>query len=202
MRDVFGGSGFFTEATNHSGLCGCVTQPPRSDQNSTRRFCWKMCRMDDFTSTTTYFVLSQIISASAAAAQPRTAWSLTDYCMFGSSSESERCFCLGTWTAEICTVLLASVLGQAGVAMFQVKKMVTRKFPQHAQSLTHQVTTPAHPSCLSRLPWFSPRTHEDSSCACSESAPSVDARYSAVAGSACSCVFEAGSDREDRSSDM
>ena len=35
-----------------------------------------------------------------------------------------------------------------------------------------------------------------------ESESEIDARYAAVVGSACSCVFEAGSDREDRSSDV
>ena len=70
MVDVFGGSGFLTTATNHLGLRSFVldtkfdsrddvTQPLVSHQNSTRRFRWKMCRRDDFTSTTPHFVLSQ-----------------------------------------------------------------------------------------------------------------------------------------------
>ena len=39
------------------------------------------------------------------------------------------------------------------------------------------------------------------SCACCESEPVIGARYSAVVGCACSCVFEPGSDRAHRSSD-
>ena len=35
-----------------------------------------------------------------------------------------------------------------------------------------------------------------------ESEPVMDAVYTAVVGSACSCVLEAGSDREDRASDV
>ena len=39
-------------------------------------------------------------------------------------------------------------------------------------------------------------------CAYCESEPVVDAVYTAVVGSACSCVLEAGSDRVDRSSSV
>ena len=40
-------------------------------------------------------------------------------------------------TAEICTVLLAGVLGQVGVAVFHVKNMVIHKFPHHGLRLAH-----------------------------------------------------------------
>ena len=70
MLDVFGGSGFRTKARNYSGLRGFVldtkfglrydvTQPPCSHQNSTRRLRWKVCRRNDFTSTTPHLVFFQ-----------------------------------------------------------------------------------------------------------------------------------------------
>ena len=73
------------------------------------------------------------------------------------AQKHEQGVCFGMWTAEICPLLLARVLGQAGVVMFQNKNMVIQTFPHHAQSFAHHVTTPALPSCLSRLPWFSPK---------------------------------------------
>ena len=91
----------------------------------------------------------------ALAAQPRTAWALADLCVFGLQyRKNERYFWLGMRTAETCTSLLAGLLGQLDVAVSQDKNMAIRKLPHHAQSFVHQVTTPAHPSCLSRLPWL------------------------------------------------
>ena len=130
-------------------------------------------------------------------------------------------------TAEICTVLLAGVLGQVGVAVFHVKNMVIHKFPHHGLKV-------AHPHDHTRPPRLSfalamvltinsqrfQRTHPfrgmgDSSLNAPKDvamgltclAPIVNqiqwlAQDSAVDGSACSCVLETGSAREDRSSDV
>ena len=46
----------------------------------------------------------------ALAAQPRTAWALADYCILVVGTEIAHCLWLETWTAEICTGLLAHVL--------------------------------------------------------------------------------------------
>ena len=67
-------------------------------------------------------------------------------------AESERWFWLETWTAKSCTVLLAGVLGQADVAVFQDKGVVIHNFPHHAERLILRVTTPALPVYLLRLP--------------------------------------------------
>ena len=76
---------------------------------------------------------------------------------------SGRCLWWETWTADMRTVLLANVLEQEVVAVFQDKKHVHRKgFRPHAQTVVPRVTTPALTVCLSRLSWFSPSTHEDS----------------------------------------
>ena len=53
------------------------------------------------------------------------------------------------------TELLASVLGQADVAVFQDNNMFIQRFRHHAQSFAHHVTTPALTVYLSRMPWFS-----------------------------------------------
>ena len=74
------------------------------------------------------------------------------FAFLGQKTESERCFWLETWTAEICTVLLASVLGQVNVALYhRVKTMFIQMLPQHAQSFVLHVTTPALPVCLFAL---------------------------------------------------
>ena len=68
--DVFGGSGFLATTANHLGLrVLCVRhyiwpqvwrdEALCSHQSSTRRLRWKMSRRNDFTSTTTRFVLFQ-----------------------------------------------------------------------------------------------------------------------------------------------
>ena len=58
------------------------------------------------------------------APQPRTAWALAFFYVFlDHRAGSERCFWLGTWKAGICTVLLASVLGQVDVVELQDKNM-------------------------------------------------------------------------------
>ena len=70
LLDVFSGPGFFAKASHHVALRGNVLdtkfgpkvwrdKAPCSHQNSTRRLRWKMCRGNDFTSTTTHFVLFQ-----------------------------------------------------------------------------------------------------------------------------------------------
>ena len=76
--------------------------------------------------------------------------------------------------------------GTGGRCSFQVKNMVIQTFP-HDYWLTQRVKGYCHGSS-----W---------SCASCESDPALDAKYSVVVVSACSCVFEAGSDRADRSSD-
>ena len=50
-------------------------------------------------------------------------------------TENEQCFWLSMLTAEVCTVLIAGVLGQAGVYVFQVKNMIIQKFPHHVTAL-------------------------------------------------------------------
>ena len=58
-------------------------------------------------------------------AQPRTAWALAFFFSFlGHRTENER---LETWTAETCTVLLANVLEQEVVAVFQDKTCPSKK---------------------------------------------------------------------------
>ena len=65
----------------------------------------------------------------ALAAQPRTAWVLADFLyFFVHNTESEHCFLLETWTAETCTVLLASVLRQVDVAVCQDKTCSSKGF--------------------------------------------------------------------------
>ena len=59
----------------------------------------------------------------------------------GLRADSDLCFYLGLWTAEICTVLLESVLEQEVVAVFSVENMFTKTLPHHAQSLARHVTT-------------------------------------------------------------
>ena len=144
-----------------------------------------MCSSNFFTTTTTHLVLSQSYcrqcchrklasSCSHALVSGTPMWFVVLRCTenpdscgaashgmgpggsLAQNTENEHCFWFGMWTAEICTVLLAGVLGPEGVAVFQVKNMIILKFPHHAQRFALQVTTPAHPSCLSRLPWFSP----------------------------------------------
>ena len=66
---------------------------------------------------------------------------LSDSWLWDVPKKSERCFWLEKWTAEVRTVLLAGVLGQADVAVFQYKNMVIQEFPQHAQNFALHVTT-------------------------------------------------------------
>ena len=106
--------------------------------------------------------LGDVMQVQALAAQPRTSrllrHSLTQsgpwriFAFADHRAEGERCFWLGSWAAEICTVLLASVLGQVDVAVFQDEKIFIRRRPHHAQSFIHHVTTPVLPFCLSRCP--------------------------------------------------
>ena len=95
-----------------------------SHQNSTGRLRWKMCRSNDFTSTSPQYVLLQSFSAitnllhrarmlwvlehtcdswlrdvpkiQTIAAQHRTAWAVADFSVFGSPCRNERCFWLRT----------------------------------------------------------------------------------------------------------
>ena len=69
-------------------------------------------------------------------------------------AESKRCSWLGTWTAEIRTVLLASVLGQVDDVVCLDKNMFIQRLPHQAQSATLHVIAPALTVRLSRLPRF------------------------------------------------
>ena len=73
-----------------------------------------------------------------------TAWALTDFSILVHCTENDSCFLVGNVDGRD--------LGQVDVAVFQDKNMVIPKLPHHG----HHVTTTAHPSCLSRLLWFSP----------------------------------------------
>ena len=55
----------------------------------------------------------------------------------------EHHFLLVMWTAEICTVLLANVLGRVDVAVFQVEHIFIQRLPHHAHDMIVHVTTPA-----------------------------------------------------------
>ena len=79
---------------------------------------------------------------------------LADYCFLVHNTESEGYFWKVMWAAEICTVLLAYVVGRCSVS--RQKNMFIQKLPHHAQRFAFHVTTPAHSSCLSRSPWLSP----------------------------------------------
>ena len=90
----------------------------------------KMSCRSDFTSTATHFVLfqsylrqcclSKHVSSFSHAVDSgtgvrRTAWALADFLRFWITVRTrERCFWSETWTVEICTALLANVLGQGG----------------------------------------------------------------------------------------
>ena len=135
MLDVFGGPGFLATASNHLGLSGyvldtkfgpryVVTKPFVLTRIRQDVSAGKMCRRNDFTSTTTHFVLSQ------------------------------SCFrqCCHRTVASSC--LPACVWGQADVALFLDRNMSIQRFPHHAQSVILHVTTPAFSVYLSRLPFF------------------------------------------------
>ena len=89
------------------------------------------------------------------AAQPRMAWALWIWVSLAHHAECALCSWLGTWTIEIHTVWLASVLEQVDVAEFQDKRMFILTLQHDAQISALHITTPALPVCLSRLPWFS-----------------------------------------------
>ena len=55
--------------------------------------------------------------------------------------KNEHCFRLETWTAEICTPLIADVLVLVDVAVYRVKNVFIQRFPHHAQSFILHVTT-------------------------------------------------------------
>ena len=54
-------------------------------------------------------------------------------------------FPVGNVDNRICTVLLANVLAQVDVAVYQDKNMFTLKLPPHAQSVILHVTSPPSP---------------------------------------------------------
>ena len=67
-------------------------------------------------------------------------------------AENERCFCLGMWTAGICTELFDNVLKQVDAAVCLHKSMFIRRLPHRAQSFPLHVTTPTLSVNLSRFP--------------------------------------------------
>ena len=122
------------KTTHHQGLCGDVLDKvwiqvwrdtaPCSHPYSTGRLRWKMCRRNDFTFTTTHFVLSQSYfrqSCHRKLTSPCThvihgygtyrksrplrrrfarplPWRIIEFLV--QVEESERCFWLGTWTGR------------------------------------------------------------------------------------------------------
>ena len=107
MPDVIGGSGFLAEAANRLGLRGYVL-----DTEFGPRY--------DVTKSLVRTRTRQDVSAGKCVAgmisPPRWSCACVDR-----RAESGRYFWLETWTTEICTVLLANVLGQVDVAVFQDK---------------------------------------------------------------------------------
>ena len=89
-------------------------------------------------------------------AQPRTAWALAGYCFLVHGAESERYLCLGTWTAEICTELLANVLEQEVVAVLQDKTCPSKKLTFTTRELFF---ARSHPPCFF---FFLNRAYHDS----------------------------------------
>ena len=161
------------------------------------------------------------------AAQPRTAWALADFCVLNLHAGSERWFWLGMWTTEICAVLLANVLGHVDVTVFQAKHVHPKASLSRSECYSSRDHT--HPPRSSfalamivtmharRLQRTHPLSGAGSSlnaskdmtlgsycpCACCESEPVIDVMYIAVVGSArTGRVLDAGSNREDRSSDV
>ena len=75
------------------------------------------------------------------APQPRTASALADFCILDHRTESELCFWLETWTAEMRTRLLANVLEQEVAAVFQDKNVCIKKTHHHAEVYPSRVNT-------------------------------------------------------------
>ena len=160
------------------------------------------------------------------AAQPRMAWAPAFFAYLDHYAEGERCFRLETWTADICTMLLANVLEQVDVAEFQDKNMFIQRLPHHAQSFALHVTTRpprlsfAFAMILTMNARRFQRTHPLSGMGSSLNAskgvrmgvtglapictsePVLDAGCTAVIGSARTRALDAGSAREGRSSDV
>ena len=115
LLDVFGRPGFLAKATNHLGLRACVldakfgtrcdmTRPSVVIANLLHR-----ARMLWLLEHWCESWLWEVPKIQILAAQPRTAWALAVFLFFWISvQKSELYFWLGTWTAESCTVLLAS----------------------------------------------------------------------------------------------
>ena len=133
-------------STRSFGLKYDVTKPLVLTRIRQSRLRWKTCRRNNFTSATTHFVLFQSYfcqcghrklasSCSHAVDSGTPVWDVPKFKLLqhilarpgpwrlivflDHGTESDRCFWLETWTAEICTVLFASVLGQEDVAVFQ-----------------------------------------------------------------------------------
>ena len=132
-------------------------------------------------------------------------------------AEGERYLWLATRTAQICTVLLASVDRRTLQCVWR-----TCSFPLHAHTFMFHVPSPlvfrlprshlAHDDSREHIPLSGAGSSlnaskdvgmgvTDLALVCG-SEPVMDAGNTAVVGSACPCVFEAGSDCEDRSSDV
>ena len=110
-----------------------------------------MCRSNDFTSTTTHLVLFQsyvrLLRHSLAQPAPWRIFECWDF-----PYRQGTCFWLGMRTAEICTVLLASVLEQVGRCCVSGQKNIfIQRLALHDLSDVHHVATPALSVCLFAL---------------------------------------------------
>ena len=87
------------------------------------------------------------------AAQPRTAWALADFCVFGSLCRKRTLFLVGNVDSRD---LHVRVLGHADVAVCSEEKHV---HPKASTSRSEFCSSRDHTRlsvCLSRLPWFLP----------------------------------------------
>ena len=173
MLDVFGVSGFVAQATNQLGVRGYVLDTkfgPRYDV--TQPLVLTGIRQHVFAGKCFAELISpprhhslcfhKVISASATIAnllhrarehpcdswfwdEPRTAWVLSDYCIFGSKCRKRTLFPMGNVDSRDCTVLLANVLERVDVAVFQDKKHLHPKASAQRSEFDLHVTTPAFP---------------------------------------------------------
>ena len=104
-------------------------------------------------------------------------------CIFGSPW-------VGSVTARICTVLRESVLGQGEVAVWLDKIAFILRLRDHTRPPQVVIQSTRQRILLWELQVLRSLVNQ------------INARCSAVVGSALSCVFDAGSDRADRSSDV
>ena len=142
MLDVVGGLGFLAKTSNHLGLCGFVRDTKIVARfNVTKPFVLTSIRQD--VPATTYlrvppklFPPVPPLSTCFSVLAPCDSWlwnvprkqTLAEriFVFWNHHAGSERYFWLGLWTTEICTVLLANVVEQLNVAVFEDKNMSSR----------------------------------------------------------------------------